>query len=374
MGGDPHTNDIIYDSKPFFISGMGANGEGAIVNNGPATQLFAFGVVTLTGNSAIGGTSRWDFRAGNPVLNLNGSTLDKVGTNQVSLVSAMLENTSATPAFVDVQGGLFSLEAATSTSGLGSITYENGVNAQFYNSYNSITWPMTFMGNNIIGNASLGLATVESPMVLNGAVTLEPLNGVSAPPINSNNPLALTGNISGTGALNVLGASTFTLSGSNSWSGGTDIQMGILQLGSNNALPSGTSLTVGDGGAAGTLDLGGFNATVGGLTQGASSTGVIGSSGNSHSTLTFAGGTNASTFSGTIQDAVNGGTGKVSLAVTSGSLTLTSGNTYSGGTTVNGGLLVAANSANSALGSGNVTMNGGILASARPAESSPATS
>jgi autotransporter-associated beta strand protein len=44
-------------------------------------------------------------------------------------------------------------------------------------------------------------------------------------------------------------------------------------------------------------------------------------------------------------------------------LTLSTANTYSGGTTVNAGTLVVNNSTGSATGSGNVTLNGGILAS-----------
>jgi autotransporter-associated beta strand protein len=56
--------------------------------------------------------------------------------------------------------------------------------------------------------------------------------------------------------------------------------------------------------------------------------------------LTFAGGTNAaSTFGGTIQDGLDGGSGTMALAVTSGTLTLTGSNVYSGGTSVAGGLL-----------------------------------
>jgi fibronectin-binding autotransporter adhesin len=367
MGGDPFGNNYILSVKPVFISGMGVGGEGAIVNNGSAPQLFAFGFVTLTGNSAIGGTSRWDFRpAGNPpFLNLNGFTLDKVGTNQISMVGSNLENTGATPAFVDVQSGLFSLEAGSNTLGTGTIQYENGINAQFYNTFGTINWAMIFQGNNLIGNASPGLATVESNMTLNAPVTLEPLNGLSGGTPNNNYPLALTGNIGGTGSLTAYGSTTVTFSGSNSYSGGTNVQMGVLQLGSNNALPSGGDLTLGDSsGDTGTLDMAGFNATVGGLSVISPGVGIIGNSSNSGSTLTYAGGVNSSTFTGSIQDSLNGSSGHVAFAVASGSLTLPVANTYSGGTTINGGLLVVANGTGSATGAGNVTMNGGVLASA----------
>jgi fibronectin-binding autotransporter adhesin len=365
IGGDTSGNDLTLPTKQFFISGNGGGGEGAIVNNGPAGQLFAFGTVTLTGNSAIGGTTRWDFRTGSNTLNLNGATLDKVGTNQISLVSTNVENTSPTTGLIDVQSGLLSLENGTTTTGPGSIMYENGVNAQFYNSFGSITWPMTFVGNNIVGNASPGLATVASEMTLNGSVTLEPLNGLSGGTPGNNYPLALTGNIGGTGSLTVSGATTVTLSGSNSYSGGTNIQLGILQVGAANALPTGTSLGLGDAsGDTGTLDLNGLNATVGGLAVVSPGAGVIGNSSTSNnSTLTFAGGATASTFAGQIVNSISSGNKLTALNVSGGTLVVTGSNSFTGGTTVTGGTLVVGASGalpNSAVTVGNGNMTGSI--------------
>ena len=73
---------------------------------------------------------------------------------------------------------------------------------------------------------------------------------------------------------------------------------------------------------------------------------------------------NSTTFAGWIQDGASAA--KVGLTMNGpGMLTLSNQyNTYSGGTTVNNGTLVAANATGSATGSGNVTMNGGTLASA----------
>ena len=49
------------------------------------------------------------------------------------------------------------------------------------------------------------------------------------------------------------------------------------------------------------------------------------------------------TFGGTIQDTLGAGTKTTALSLSSGSLTPTGNNTYTGATTVNGGVLVAAN-------------------------------
>jgi autotransporter-associated beta strand protein len=149
-----------------------------------------------------------------------------------------------------------------------------------------------------------------------------------------------SGVITGPVSLAKAGAGTLALNAANTYTGGTSIIGGRLVVGVTNALPVTTVVTLG-GTSSGTLDLAGNNQTVAGLaSSGLVANQVIGnSSASTTSTLTFAGGTNAaSTFGGTIQDGLDGG-GTMALAVTSGTLTLTGSNVYSGGTSVSGGLL-----------------------------------
>ena len=104
------------------------------------------------------------------------------------------------------------------------------------------------------------------------------------------------------------------------------------------------------------LDLNGFNQTVSGLTgadgAGGSSLGVVTNSATGTSTLTHTG---SSTFAGRLQD---GGAGKVVALVksTGGTLSLTGSNSYTGGTTINAGVLNYGNVAS--LGTGAVTFTG----------------
>ena len=161
-----------------------------------------------------------------------------------------------------------------------------------------------------------------------------------------------TGSQPGPGSLIKAGTGTLTLSGNSNYSGGTALQSGRVVLGVNNALPIGTTVTMGLGTSSATLDLGGFSQQIGGSRRrqpGANTRTITNSSGTT-GTLTYAGGTGASTFGGVIS-------GNVALALNSGSLTLSgTSNNYNGGTTlVTGATLIVANASGTATGSGSVT-------------------
>ncbi|RYG22240.1 hypothetical protein EON82_17495, partial [bacterium] len=156
--------------------------------------------------------------------------------------------------------------------------------------------------------------------------------------------------IAGTGSFTKSGAGTLTLSGASTYGGTTTVDTGTLRNGVANALPATTALTVN-----GTYDLGGFNQTLASLTGAG---GVALSGGRS---LTVNLGTSTS-FAGIVSGAgslVKGG---------AGTLTLTGANTYSGGTTIDAGRLIAdrlnGNYLNNAAleypGSGGATYSGAI--------------
>ncbi|HPM84133.1 MAG TPA: autotransporter-associated beta strand repeat-containing protein, partial [Candidatus Anammoximicrobium sp.] len=155
------------------------------------------------------------------------------------------------------------------------------------------------------------------------------------------------GIISGIGRLSKQGTAALTLSGANTYTGGTLVSAGTLKNGVANALPTGTTLTVAGGGA--TYDLNGFAQQVGGLSDGGVSTGTVTNSGSAATfTVNNAG---ANTFSGTITS---------SLALTKqggGVLTLSQANDYSGGTVISGGTLQMNHAG--AVGTGVLTIGNG---------------
>ena len=138
-------------------------------------------------------------------------------------------------------------------------------------------------------------------------------------------------------------------SASNTYSGGTTVGGGTLQLGNATALGSTSGAVAVSSGA--TLDLHGYSLGVGAL----SGTGTVNNlSGSSTYTLTF--GNASGTFSGVIKNT----TGAIALTEAgTGTLTLASSNTYTGGTTLSAGRININNA--SALGTGSFTITGGTI-------------
>jgi len=149
-----------------------------------------------------------------------------------------------------------------------------------------------------------------------------------------------------------LGDHKLTLSGVNTYSGGTDLEVGTLEVGSSTALGDNTGgLTVNGG----VLYLSGYSITVGSL-SGSGGT-ITNSNSSSPSILTIVQSTDED-YSGTIED----GSGTVVLVISgSAALTLSGENAYSGGTDLESGTLKMGNSAALGDGTGSLTVNGGVL-------------
>ncbi len=167
------------------------------------------------------------------------------------------------------------------------------------------------------------------------------------------------------------GAGTVTLNAANTYSGATILNAansGIVKLGVNNALPVSTNLIFGySSGNGGSLDLNGFNQTLASIINGGFGSGVnkIVNNGNTDATLTINGSTSPTAFVFGLQDGLTNkllltksGSGKLIL---DGSTT-TGGNTYTGLTTVNEGILQLSKAGGNTIPVGNsVTINGGTL-------------
>jgi outer membrane autotransporter protein len=306
----------------------------------PIGALSGSGIVDLQPNSALG---------------IN------VPTGVSSTFSGRLEGSPAAtspfslPYFISLGSGTLHLSGTTTLYGVvgafgGTLEFDSST-ALSNNTFLAVSTGATVAVNQV-NLSTAGLSEVQGTggsIVLNGgSLTIKLPNGVSSLQDVFN------GNISGTGSFGINGAGiTQTLSGNNTNSGTTTITAGTLIAGSTTALSSASAFTVN-----GTLDLGGFSNTIGAL----NGTGTVTNSANPQQNAVLTVGqprrTASGLFSGAIQDGPNS---TVSLNLAGGVLVLTGSNTYTGGTTISGGVLNVSANNNLGAASGGLTFNGGTL-------------
>jgi autotransporter-associated beta strand protein len=224
IGGTLDVNGLDLGGESIFVVGDGVGGGGAIVNSGPGT-IFNLHRVTLTGPTSFGGTGRWDIRqtgVTTELLDLGGFKLTKVGGNQVSLV-----NVDMTAGDIDINGGVFSIEDTATVAPPGTITLNpGGTLGLWVNKPGELTRNIVAVGGAIRELGSNNNTMVNSPISLQANLDVFVDNG--------NTVLTLAGNLTESGGartVSVTGPGRLVLSGNNTWTGGTTINNGSLQIG-----------------------------------------------------------------------------------------------------------------------------------------------
>jgi fibronectin-binding autotransporter adhesin len=300
-GGTLDINAQNLGAERVSLAGAGVGGNGAIVNSGGG-QNNAFRFLTLTGDATIGGTGRYDIRTngGGEIFDLGGFTLTKMGTNQFSIVGIPV----VTDGNFVVNGGIFSIETTSVVRGTGTITYNAGTTAQFFQSVaTNITRPMVWNGNFVDPAGQTN--GVGSNVTMTGDATLQ-----------GTGTLNFTGNIAENGGARSIvknNTSTFNLQGNVNYTGTTTVNAGILTIGNGLAttLPATSAISLAGGGLLNFFAAANMNipfpvniATSGG-------------------TLRWSGGTQASTL--TISNTVGSVATAGALSVAQGTVTLANG-------------------------------------------------
>ena len=295
----------IADAANVFTVGQALSGPGGLLKAG-------VGTLVLTGaNGYTGGTT---ITAG--ILQLgNGGTSGSILGNVLNNGTFAI-NRSDTYTF----GGLISGTGSLTQAGTGATIL---IGANTYTGGTTISAGMLQLGDGGTSGSILG-------DVLN--------NGTFA--INRSDIYTFGGVISGTGSFVQVGPGTAVLTGNNTYTGGTTVNAGTLQLGPGGNLAPTGALTVNAGG---TFDLNGFNQTVGDL---------FGSGLITLGSGTLAAGTaNSTIFAGAIS-----GTGGFVKQGT-GTLMFTGASTYTGATSINAGALVV----NGSIADSAVIVNSGAM-------------
>jgi hypothetical protein len=176
------------------------DGLGAIVNTSGRDQYNALSKLALAGDTAFGGTARWDLRNSSATLDMNSFNITKTGTNYVGLTSVLVNPGTGS---VDVAQGAFTLESATTLNGSATnrLTVRTGASLDMNSLAAAPAWSLTFE-NGATFNSRAGwhpLNTWSGPVTLNGTASLTGVSGTSE---------TLSGPISGSGTLVKNGAGT----------------------------------------------------------------------------------------------------------------------------------------------------------------------
>ncbi len=247
--------------------GAGVNGLGAIVNSG-AAQAQVFRTLDLTGDTTLGGPGNMEMNnsGGGASLSTGGNPykLTKVSTSVFDLQNVATFDTNL--ADIDIQGGTLLFNGLT--PGMGdpthTLTVETGATLAFGG--DQVTWNKQFVfngdGSTInLNNEGGANCIIAGPVTLNGDCVFS-IGGTQ---------LGISGDIGGSGGLIKSGASLLILSGTNTYTGDTLVNVGTIELINGANLTTSSNLTLAAGAA---LD-----------TQGAGLTLVSGQTLNGNGTL-----------------------------------------------------------------------------------------
>lgn len=303
--------------------------------SGPGTfNKSGTSVVVLSGNNTYSGTT--NVTSGILRLLSNTALGSTTGSTTVASGAAHVELGDG----VVITGETITVSSPFGATGDGSPTSSRGGLQAAVNA--TAEWA----GNVILGANQARIGVQEGGMLtVSGTIT----DGANSFDVR------LSGETTGTGGLLLSGVG-------NDWGGQTEIVRGKVFLGINNALPSNTVLDIhfsstNNGEYAG-VDMNGFNQSVGSLrNEGNSGTSAeLTNSSRTLSTLTI-NETSAITYGGII-------TGNLALVKNgAGTTTLSQSNSFTGGVTVNEGVLQISNAG--ALANGNVTVNGGATSAGK---------
>ena len=341
------------------------NGTGAVTYG--AAQTYTGGTIVNAGSLIMGGVNflpvDGDVTVNGGTLNLNNFSQSIGGLNgsggTVDLTTAILfvnPATTATYSGAIIGTGSLVKNGTKTQILLGTNTYSGGTtvsggilqghslslqgdilnNAEVVFDQNFTgTYAGTMSGTGVLTKEGTGTLILTGPNTYNGGTNVNAgiLQGTTTSlqgNINNNTTVifdqifngTFAGAISGPGEVIKNGSGNVTYGAAQTYTGGTTVNAGTLSLGGVNFLPVGEDVTVNGG----TLNLNNFNQSIGGL-------GGTGGTVNLTSATLFVDPTATSTYSGNI-------TGPGAFVKNgSGTQILLGTNNYTGGTTVQGGVL-----------------------------------
>ena len=308
-----------------------------------ATSLTWTETLAPTGNAFWTGTAgtTWASGAGANFVTTYGGATTLAGVPGGSVTNAFFSTSGSPTNLSNSLGQSINVNSLSFTGSSGAVTLNNTggysltlAAANSFTDQNSHTYAA---GTGLAVQSGAAAHTIAAPIVLGSSQTWEIDNAAA-------NALTVSGTIGDSGlgyGLTKTGVGTLVLSGSNTYTGGTTLAGGILNVGSAGALNSTGDIVF----TGGTLQFSSANSTD-------YSSRIV----NSSAAITIDTNSQNITYSGGIAPSNSGGLTKLGA----GTLTLNGTNSYSGTTIINGGTLaVNSNAALGSNGSSTVDLNNG---------------
>jgi autotransporter-associated beta strand protein len=311
---DVGANAINLGQEVITVSGVGVNTNGALINSSGSTTFVGpnIGRLVLAGDTRVGGSGRFDVRSATTANSLLASlsTLGQPRKLTVAMtgptIAFGLIGITVDPALgdIEVQSGIFSIEAATTSLGntASNLVVWPGATFQMFAATNQINKVFTLGGDGTVNtvSATSGSSTVIGPM----NITNDCIFSVN----NATVTLNLNNVISGPGKITKVGLGLLNLAGNSpAYGGGLQLNQGSVTV--SGTLSNSLGVTV----SLGKFTLNGTLLGAGGVTNTSAASSVVGS------------GTNFGPMD--ITGALNPGDTNVIGTLTTSNLTLQSGAT-----------------------------------------------
>jgi len=322
---------------------------GTITFNQTGAGLFSMST-TVLGNDATGIAGPWAF--------FGTGTNTRYAYNNVGTIAGYSAGTAALDADA--------LASSTtnydfSTTGTTTLTASRTANTLRYSGTGNVIdlgadGSNTLTANGILAVGSSGTLTIQrtggtGTLVAGSTGTNSELVIAGPQDINITAPIS---NGIGASTVTYSGTGTLTLAGNNTYSGGTRVNSGALTVNSATALgATGASL-----GVNGTLDFNGFSYNVGALNGDRGSALVTNTALGDAVDFTVGTGNASGSYAGAIAGNLR------LIKAGSGTLSIYGNNTYTGGTTLNGGTINTVNA--NTFGSGKITVGGNATTTLTP--------
>ncbi len=325
-----------YSGDTLILAGILEASGGNAIGDVSAVNLAQGGTLLLSADETIGSLAdvTWLPSALPRTVDTNGFVLTTNGNNSSTAFSGIVTGSGG---ITKTGTGTFTLSGTNDFSGALSVT----------------SGTLLATGGSAIGDASavsvssgallqLGASEIIGSLAGDGTVDLQAFSLSTG---GNNGSTLFSGTLNGSGGLIKQGTGTFTLAGSNTYTGATSVNAGLLVLDGGSALADSATVTVASGATLALNDdetIAVLNGA-GSVALGAETLSV----GNTNASMTF--------------DGVISGSGGINKTGT-GTLTLTGNNTFTGATQVAaGGALFIGNGSSSGALSGALANDGAVL-------------